>query len=71
MQAILVIVDGTICDTRARHPLIGTPDFYRPDLMLADQPVPGSVECLKQLSQKYSIVYFGARHAFTRTITEK
>jgi hypothetical protein len=71
MQAILVIIDGTICDTRARHQLIGTPDFYRPDLMLADRPVPGSVECLKQLSRNYAIVYLGARHAFTRSVTEK
>ena len=71
MQAILVIIDGTICDTRARHPLIGTPDFFLPDQMLADRAVPGSVECLKQLSQNYAIVYLGARHAYTRSITEK
>jgi hypothetical protein len=71
MQAILVIIDGTICDTRSREQLIGTPDFYRPDLMLADRPVPGSVECLNQLSQDYAIVYLGARHAFTRFITEE
>ncbi len=41
MKAILVFIDGTICDTRSRNPLINTPDFYRRDRILADRVVPG------------------------------
>ena len=61
MKAILIFIDGTICDTRARHHLLGTPDFYRQDRILDDQAVPGSVKCLNELSQRYEIVYIGAR----------
>jgi hypothetical protein len=71
MKAILVFIDGTICDTRARHPLIGTPDFYRRDNMLEDRAVMGSVKCLDELSQRYEIVYIGARPDFTRLYTEE
>jgi hypothetical protein len=71
MKAILVFIDGTICDTRARHPLMGTPDFYQRDWMLEDQAVQGSVECLNELSQRYEIVYIGARPESTRLYTEE
>lgn len=75
MQAILVFIDGTICDTRSRHHLFGTPDFYRRDLLLEDRAVPGSVACLNDLSQRYQIVYIGARpdstHADTGAWLEK
>jgi hypothetical protein len=71
MKAILVFIDGTICDTRARHHLIGTPDFYHRDRILEDQAVQRSVKCLNELSQKYEIVYIGARPDFTRLHTEE
>lgn len=69
MKAILVFIDGTICDTRARHPLIGSPDFYQHERLLEDQAVPGSVTCLNDLAHSYEIVYIGARPEFTRAST--
>lgn len=71
MKAILVFLDGTICDTRARHHLLGTPEFYERNRILADQTVPGSVECLNKLSQRYEIAYIGARPATVRLHTEE
>ena len=71
MKAILVFLDGTICDTRPRHPLIGTSDFYRHEEMLRDRVVPGSVQCLQELAQRYEIVYIGARPGFTLSSTEE
>jgi hypothetical protein len=71
MKAILVFIDGTICDGRPRHPLVGTPDFYRRDKLLEDRAVPGSVECLQELSHRYDIVYIGARPDSTRAYTEQ
>jgi hypothetical protein len=71
MKAILVFIDGTICDTRARHHLIGTPDFYQRNRILEDQAVPGSVKCLTELSQSYEIVYIGARPKSTRLTTRE
>jgi hypothetical protein len=70
MQSILVLIDGTICDTRQRHHLIGTPEFYQPDAILNDLAVPGSVQCLQELAQNYAIVYLGARPAATLAITD-
>ncbi len=64
MKAILVFIDGTICDTRRRHHLTGTPEFYQRDRLLEDQAAPGSVECLNELSRRYEIVYMGARPEF-------
>jgi hypothetical protein len=71
MKAILVFIDGTICDTRARHHLIGTPVFYQRDRLLQDQAVQGSVNCLNVLSQRYEIVYIGARPEAARSYTEE
>jgi hypothetical protein len=71
MKAILVFIDGTICDTRARHHLIGTPDFYQRDKMLEDRAIPGSVNCLNELSQRYEIVYIGARPDSAHLQTEE
>lgn len=72
MKAILVFIDGTICDTRPWHHLvIGTPDFYQREEMLRDLAVPGSVQCLQELAQRYEIVYIGARPAFTLPYTEE
>lgn len=69
MKYLLVFIDGTICDTRMRNHLFGFPDFFADELVLADRPVPGSVECLNALSSRYGIVYIGARPECQRTIT--
>lgn len=71
MKAILVFVDGTICDTRARHHLLGMPQFYGRNQILEDQAVQGSVKCLNKLSQRYEIVYIGARPETVRLHTEE
>lgn len=70
-HAVLVFVDGTICDTRHRHHLHGHPDFFGREELLRDAPVLGSVECLARLARRYTIVYMGARPAATRTHTEE
>jgi soluble P-type ATPase len=71
MKAILVFIDGTICDTRPRHHLIGTPDFYHRDRLLEDKAVQGSVNCLNELSKRYVIVYIGARPESARFHTRE
>jgi hypothetical protein len=72
MKAILVFIDGTICDASQRYPLgIGTPEFYRREEMLKDAAVPGSVQCLHELAQRYELVYIGARPVFTLPATEE
>ncbi len=71
MKAILVFIDGTICDTRSRHHLIGEPGFYQHDRILEDQAVAGSVRCLKALAPKYEIVYIGARSESAYSYTEE
>ena len=71
MKAILVFVDGTICDTRARHHLLNTPDFFQRERILEDQVIQGSVKCLNELAQRYEIVYIGARPDSTREYTEE
>lgn len=71
MQAILVFIDGTICDARQRYHLgIGTPEFYRREVMLKDAIVPGSIQCLQELAQRYKLVYMGARPVCTLPVTE-
>ena len=71
MKAILIFIDGTICDTRIRHQFTETPDFYRQDKILTDRAVPGSIKCLKELALRYEIVYLGARPASTCPVTEE
>ena len=72
MKAILVFLEGTICDTRPRHHLgIGTPEFYRREVLLQDLAVPGSVACLQQLARRHAIVYLSARPTFTLICTEE
>ncbi len=70
LQAILVFIDGTICDTRSCEAFFGTADFYQCEKVLEDSPIQGSVEYLNDLSQRYEIVYIDARPDFTRSITE-
>ena len=71
MKAILVFIDGTICDTRQRHHLMGTPAFHWREEILKDQPAPGSALCLQELSERYQIVYIGARPGSTQASTEE
>lgn len=61
MKAILVFIDGTICDTRHRNALFGTEEFYSNENVLKDSPTAGSVEFLKELSATYLLIYIGAR----------
>jgi len=69
MNAVLVFIDGTICDTRQRHHLIGTPEFYHPHQILKDLPVPGSVESIQELATNYEIIYIGARPSSSEPAT--
>jgi L-2-amino-thiazoline-4-carboxylic acid hydrolase len=69
MKAMLVFIDGTICDTRGRHQLTGTPEFTLRERLLEDTAVAGSVECLNKLAERYEIVYMGARAEHTQAIT--
>ena len=72
MNWVLVFIDGTICDTRHRHHLgVGTPGYYRREELLKDIPVPGSVECMRELAHRYHLVYLGARPATTQLDTEE
>ncbi|MBU7024992.1 MAG: L-2-amino-thiazoline-4-carboxylic acid hydrolase [Theionarchaea archaeon] len=70
MKAVLVFIDGTICDTRHKHSSSGTPAFYQREQILKDRPVQGSVQWLQELSSHYTIVYLGARPASTLLYTE-
>lgn len=71
MDAVLIFIDGTICDTRHRHHFFGTDDFYSESEILKDLPTPDSIKCIKELSQKYKIVYMGARPGCYIDITQK
>ena len=71
MDAIIIFIDGTICDTRHRHHLFGTTDFYSEGEILNDLPTPNSINCIRELSQKYKIIYIGARPECYRDITKK
>lgn len=71
MKAILVSVEGTICDERPRHSHEGTPAFYQREQIQKDLPVPGSVHGLQELFQNYTLVYLGRRPASTRLYTEE
>lgn len=70
-KAILVFIDGTICDTRHRHHLKNTEDFDLPEQILKDSAVPGSIACLQMLSKQYQIVYIGARGPSTLKATRQ
>jgi hypothetical protein len=63
LKAVLVFIDGTICDRTAQIHLQGTPEFYERAAVLEAAPVPGSVSCLQELARCYAIVYIGARPA--------
>jgi hypothetical protein len=63
MRAVLVFIDGTICDRSAQLDLAETSDFYTREAILGGLAVPGSVDCLQELSREYQVVYIGARPA--------
>lgn len=66
MKSILVFIDGTICDTRQRHHYLkDEKEFNKRESILKDKAVPNSVSCLTRLSNKYEIVYIGARPKFS------
>ena len=71
MKAILVFIDGTICDDRHRLHLYGTSDFNKAENILNDTAVIGSIECLNELHERFNIVYIGARSAQMKEITLK
>lgn len=71
MKALLVFIDETTCDNRHRIPLKGTKEFYSEENIMKDIPTPGSVECMKELSQKYHLIYIGARPKEYVEITKK
>ena len=61
MKAVLVFIDGTICDRSSQLHLMGGPEFYERVAILRGLPVAGSVPCLQGLARQYKIVYIGAR----------
>ncbi len=71
MKAVLVFIDGTICDRRPQLHLLGTPEFYEREAILKALAVPGSVQCLQELAQRYQIVYIGARPVSALPYTEE
>lgn len=71
MKAILVFIDGTICDGRARYHLIDTDAFHDRKWMLKDTEVAGSVACLQELASRYKIVYIGTRPPSAKSATEE
>lgn len=71
MEAILIFLDGTICDMRHRIPLQGTDEFFSDENILKDTPTAGSLECMKELSLRYQLIYIGARPSDYVVITKK
>ena len=71
MKAVLVFIDGIICDHRQRQHLSGTPDFSKREVLMKDAPTPDSVRCLQELSQRYSLVYLTARPETAKAATEE
>jgi predicted O-methyltransferase YrrM len=69
-QAVLVTIEGTICDMRHRVALRGTPAFHAREAILKDVPVPGSIEALRDLAKEYTIIYLGFRPAAALPQTE-
>lgn len=71
MKAILVFLDGTVCDMRHRIPLMGQDGFFAEENILKDIPTNGSVEFMKELSPKYHLIYIGARPEKVGKVTKK
>ncbi len=71
MKAVLVFIDGIICDNRQRQHLSGAPEFYKREAIMKDAPSPDSVRCLQELSQRYKLVYLTARPETAKAATEE
>lgn len=71
MKAVLVFVDGIICNWRQRQALQGAPDFTKREVLLKDAPTPGSTRCLQELAQRYQLVYLAARPETAKAATEE
>jgi len=71
MQAILVFLDGTVCDMRHRIPLQGKKKFFTDEKIMQDIPTAGSVELMKELAARYKLIYIGARPDAHVDITAK
>ena len=73
MQAVLVFLDGTVCDMRHRIPLqrLGNKWFFSDKKIMKDTPTAGSVEMMKELAEKYRLIYIGARPDAYVDITTK
>jgi NADH:ubiquinone oxidoreductase subunit C len=69
MKAVLVFVDGVICDYRQRLHLSGMPDYTKREMIMKDAPTPNSVRCLLELSQRYKLVYMTARPETAKAAT--
>lgn len=71
MKAILVFIDGTTCDMRHRIPLMGKPEFFSEENVMKDVPTEGSVQCMRELAEKYKLVYIGARPSEYNELTHR
>lgn len=71
MEAVLIFIDGTICDMRHRIPAMGTEKFFSEENLAKDKPTQGSVECLNELAEVYELVYIGARPDIYTDATHK
>lgn len=70
-ERVLVFIDGTICDLTHRHVLKGTADFETDEEIMKDAVVGGGVACMKEIAQRYDLVYIGARSKNTADVTKK
>jgi Ni,Fe-hydrogenase III component G len=61
MKAVLISIDGVLADHRQRQHLLGSPDYFKREVLLKDAPTPDSVRCLQELTQRYEIVYLTTR----------
>jgi hypothetical protein len=59
--ALLVFVDGVLCDSRHRQAYAGTPRCNWPTMLLKDRPAPGAKACLETLAERFRLVYILAR----------
>jgi uncharacterized HAD superfamily protein len=71
MKAIIVFIDGTICDRTAQLDLFGNEAFYTREAIMQAKAVPGSAQCIMELSKYYTIIYIGARPIYTEAATKE
>jgi hypothetical protein len=62
MKALLVSIEGTICDDRPRRSAgMDTPEQFQRQVLLQDCSVAESVTGLRELAKRYAILYLGNR----------